>query len=1665
MAEFALGLTKTAVEGTVSRVKLAIEEEAKLKVRVQNDLVFITGEFQMMQSFLNVANKERTKNEVVRTWVRQIRDLAFDVEDCVELVVSLDTKSGWSWLWYMLPSCVTPSRPLDEVVAKIERLKARVADVSQRNTRYNLIGDSGSGSGSNSYKTALVTTVSSPELMLPPTSDASASSAAFHILREVWEAAGKMRPDMADLKRLITNEGTHREVISLWGSPGSPIELGTTAIVQKVYNDPEICQEFKIRAWVKLMHPFNLEEFLKTFLTQLYAISPHNQENLEPCFRTSKEYHPIKAKLMKQLNQQRYLIIVEQLSTIVEWDAIRLYLPDNKNGSRIVVTTQQLGVALSCTGKPYQVSDLRQFSEGQSLCAFFNKIPGRQSDMGELTWQLRCGGVVSMWSCVPTDSTILDEVYAGITHKSKGFEGVEFERHNWVDVPDPFDLGVFSRRLFLNFHSDDLRAKEIIAAGMLGDAGVIQGCRYFMRQYQCFVVMNGLNSTEDWDMIKAAFLSEPTKGCILVIARNGIKARYTVGEDYQVFLIEDLDDDMLLRRSTEGCKYYGIEANEASSGGRFFYNRQKEARDWMDKFELIVGPDEEYSRELWDCLQYPGVISLCGIAGAWKSSLAMKIYYGQMIIAEDDMPPKHGTYDDIIVDLGFTKYSWVNVPRPFNLMDLCLRLFLDFYSDDVKAKETAAFRIMEGRQDPIEGCLKLLRQYKCFVVIDGLRSKEDWDLIKDALLFEPTKGCILVIAEEKSLATHCVHEENRVIFINGKETGVASHPLIKKKTYSDRDKSRTFSSRMIEARHWTKKVELVGRESEPIPFFYSSLHHVYSVWGFAGVGKSAIVRSRYFKHMIRCQNHTTKFGWVDVPETFSLTDLCRRLLVDLHSSDLESKESTAVGILEGQDPIQGCCKVLQEGNYIVVIDGLRSTNEWDLIKAAFLSEPIKGSLVIITNEESVAKHCVDQESYHHVNIKGLEADAALNLYTKIAWNGKQLTWDQEVLSRLTTIKCGGLPKVIAAIGEYHQKSYPRSIYYGSRRQWLESVNSNFMEQLESTPSLRGLYSWVQSYFDDCPDSLKPCIFYLSIFPSGHGIRPSRLLRRWIAEGYSRDTPGRTAAQNGAELFYELSKLSIIQHQHSTSKATVWQVNGFFREYIISREMQDNLVFELEGRCSLNTQHVGQHLTISSTWDRDKLVFESMELSCLRSLTVFGKWRSFFISANANMKLLRVLDLEDASDLTDGDLEQIGKLLPHLKFLSLRGCRNITCLPSSLGCLRQLQTLDIKGTSIVTMPPAIMKLEKLQYIRAGATRCIATSSEDDNDTVAGVSTPAGADGDGASTSQAPAAASAAKPPAAYGDGASTSQPPPPPAAAAGADDEARTSTRWRRSPRGGFLSSWLSKLGTQGLGISNNDGVQFSAIAARGIDKFTALHTLGVVNVGGEGGNIVLRELRKLTQLRKLGLSGISRKNWHDLCSILDGHGHLVSLSVRLDPDKGVCCLGDISKPPITLWSLKLYGGNIHVSPVWMKQLERLRKVDLGDNELTISTQEDIDSLMELRCMRNISHLCLKPIRDGELYYGLSRLSLSGRDFKACKVLKIDCGGYRLALRFGYDMPQYVEVLLVYCSTNESSLVVSGLANLLSLREVWLKGSYSEAVKQHLQHKVDQHKNKPVLKLD
>lgn len=360
MADFVLGLAKSAVEGTVTMAKLAIEEEKKVTKSVQHDLVLISDEFEMMHSFLNIT-KERAAGNMTGTLVRQVRDVALDVEDCIDCVVHLDKGSNW---WRrLLPSCL-PAAALDDAAAGIELVKARVEALGQRNRRYRYMDD-------DHYPMAC-----SSKLADPIHHDDDATT--FGILMEARKATREHGEPRPDLVHLINNVGDVHSlrVISVWGAGG---DLGVASTIKVACEDAEISKNFTCRAWVKLVHPFNPLEFIRSLLAQFYMNYSVQQEGSATDFlKPAKLMVATEAELvdvfMKHMSNQRFLIFLEDVCTMVDWEAVRVYLPDKNNGSCIVVHTQQLEIASLCVGQSYQVLELEHFSAHHSVCVFFNKV-------------------------------------------------------------------------------------------------------------------------------------------------------------------------------------------------------------------------------------------------------------------------------------------------------------------------------------------------------------------------------------------------------------------------------------------------------------------------------------------------------------------------------------------------------------------------------------------------------------------------------------------------------------------------------------------------------------------------------------------------------------------------------------------------------------------------------------------------------------------------------------------------------------------------------------------------------------------------------------------------------------------------------------------------------------------------------------------------------------------------------------------------------------------------------------------------------------------------------------------------------------------------------------------------------------------------------------------
>ncbi|XBH59942.1 hypothetical protein VPH35_114604 [Triticum aestivum] len=793
-------------------------------------------------------------------------------------------------------------------------------------------------------------------------------------------------------------------------------------------------------------------------------------------------------------------------------------------------------------------------------------------------------------------------------------------------------------------------------------------------------------------------------------------------------------------------------------------------------------------------------------------------------------------------------------------------------------------------------------------------------------------------------------------------------------------------------------IRLVGQPDD------SKGSKVISVWGMGGLGKTTLVRSIYRSQQLG----GWKRAWTTALRPFNPEVLLRDLALQLQKSI--QKDNAGSGGAEGQNKSipemnlkelkDELARLLKTKRCLVVVDDILSTSEWNLVKPCLHDA---GMIIVTTREKNIAIHC-SKEDKNMYKLEGLDNDVALDLFKKKVFrdNVEEIYLGRAMMeqARLTLQKCGGLPLAISTIGGF-LATKPKTA-----TEWRK-MNERIGTELEMNPELKTIKTILMRSYDCLPYYLKSAFLYLSIFPEDHKIRWGRLMRRWIAEGYSRDIHGMTAVELCRRYFDELLNRSMILPGEGTDqysrKINSCQLHDMIREICISKAREENLVLTLEEGCCLSdTQGAIRHLVIGSNWKRDKDVLESkLDLSHVRSLTVFGEWRSFFISDN--MRFLRVLDLEDTLELKDNHLADIGQLR-HLKYLSLRGCRNILYLPNSLRNLRHLEMLDVRGTLIYELPTTITNLRKLQHLRADGywDRKGGVKREDDI-----------------------------------------------------VDKFEDYINRTLLSRGHVFLRPQVIDAGLNRYDIFNLyrfqerklDGV----ILPRGIGKLKALHSLGVVDVSGRNGNATVKEIGELTQLRKLKVGGLSYRNISELWSAIAGHNQLQSLSVEIGDNREKRneldgCLGEGLLPPNSLESLTLYGKLVNVTE-WINKLQNLTKLVLKWSRL----KQD-DAIQALWVLPNLAVLRLRTVSfDG------TQLHFHSSSFPSLMVLELDWLDNLESALFEKDAMPKLELLQVdWC---EKLKAFSWLPVLTSLKEIRL-GSFglSETLKASVQSQVAQHMN-------
>lgn len=1054
-------------------------------------------------------------------------------------------------------------------------------------------------------------------------------------------------------------------------------------------------------------------------------------------------------------------------------------------------------------------------------------------------------------------------------------------------------------------------------------------------------------------------------------------------------------------------------------------------------------------------------------------------------------------YDDKQVFDKFGCRAWVRLMHPFNPRDFLHSLVRQFYANSSYeiGKEQKGTTVggnvltkMEnmGQSDLIRVFNAQVTDNRYLVVIDDLSTIVEWDCIKSFFPRNKRGSRIILSTRQAEIASLCPDQplqvtelkqlsSDQTLYLFHQEvtpaSGVAETGSDTEKVITTENNPATSASEIEEEQRPKSAagetvnnsplgrtvVEEVftGREADKDHLINlvgepenNQETKVISVWGMGGLGKTTLVRSAYRSQQLGCW----KRAWVTALRPFDpkvlITSLALQLL-DLTEVTATGKEKKNIATMGLQELVEELNLRLKNKRCLIVLDDISTTAEWDLVRSCLKNA---GTVIVTSREKKVAKHCSGEDTKMY-RLEGLKYAAALDLLKKKVFKDKagkvNLALDMEEQAKLILKKCDGLPLAISTIGGF-LATKPKTVV-----EWRK-VHGRISAELEINPELRTIKTVLMRSYDGLPYHLKSCFLYMSIFPEDYIIKRKRLVRRWIAEGYCKEMHGMTAEEVGNNYFDELLDRSMILpregENHHSGKINSCQLHDIIREICISKAREENLVFTLEEGCCLSsTQGPIRHLAISSNWKRDKDVFDSMlDLSHVRSLTVYGEWRPYFISEK--MRFLRVLDLEDTLGFRNHHLDEIGQL-HHLRYLSIRNCVYVWYLPNSFGNLSHFQTLDIKGTHISELP-TITKLRKLQHLR---TTGDFVSERKENDM--------------------------------FGYHYER--------CSLWSEDEIKeikTCSCEYLALEGTVCIvrailllfvvkfCWSAQRSELGLNMHDIFNLQHyfwfcsncrhmgGVKAPRGTGKLTSLQTLGVVNVS-RGKGEVLKELTVLTQLRKLGVTGINKGNGKKFWSAIAAHNQLRSLTVHGDhsqlrsltqmlplihpEDRAIHnhvhmvvddidgCLGGDLLPPKHLESLKLVGPLTRV-PHWMHHLQSLSKLDLKYSGL--------DKAVDIQTLGDLPNLAV--LRLGILATLMNQLHFLGSSFPSLLVLQVvDRSDMLHLFKFEEDAMPKLELL-----QTESYLWMDGLHFLMNLKEIRMDGRGINEMKKELEKQYAEHPN-------
>ncbi|XP_058788077.1 disease resistance protein RPM1-like [Vicia villosa] len=359
-------MAEIAVSLVIDQLLPLLTKEVKLLRGIHKEFADIKDELECIQAFLKDADKRASTAEGVKTWVKQVREAAFRIEDVIDeymIQLKVEQQPRCVPIFQKIAHLLKTIIPRHQIPSEIQDIKLSIREIKERSERYGF--QRSLDQGSSSYRRSPSAKWHDPRL------------GSLYI--EESEFVGFEEPRKRLVDWMVKGRG-ERTVVSVVGMGGQ----GKTTLAKKVYDSQDVVRHFGCRILITVSQSYNAEdllrEMLKKFCKEKGDNSPRDISQMDRASLTDE--------VRNYLQQKRYVVMFDDVWDVHFWDAIEFAAIDNKRGSRIFITTRNLDVAMSCKKSSFvELLELQPLTHEQSL-ELFNKKAFQFDDGGRCPEEL-----------------------------------------------------------------------------------------------------------------------------------------------------------------------------------------------------------------------------------------------------------------------------------------------------------------------------------------------------------------------------------------------------------------------------------------------------------------------------------------------------------------------------------------------------------------------------------------------------------------------------------------------------------------------------------------------------------------------------------------------------------------------------------------------------------------------------------------------------------------------------------------------------------------------------------------------------------------------------------------------------------------------------------------------------------------------------------------------------------------------------------------------------------------------------------------------------------------------------------------------------------------------------------------------------------------------------